>query len=267
MTRRIMRAFKMAEISAVDRPAQIGARATIMKRDDRVPPVTITMKRIEDMSPEDVKKMIDDAVKAAVVEITKTDAPTEAQITERVNTAVTSAVTKAVADTKTAMEADFAKRAEIAKADETFESDGVTIRKSEVGESTFKILKSQAEKLEVADFEKRATTDIPHLPGELTLKAKCLRAISKLDKEVSEGIIAMLKGGSAAVKTMTKSSGHDLPVEARTAEDQIEALTKAEMAKDGKLSHAEAYTKVLDTPEGAKLYNDSQMAKRAAVKA
>ncbi len=34
MTKRIMRAFRMNEISAVDRPAQAGARMTIMKRDD-----------------------------------------------------------------------------------------------------------------------------------------------------------------------------------------------------------------------------------------
>lgn len=37
-TRRIMRTFKMNEISAVDRPAQVGARMRIMKRDDH--PIT-----------------------------------------------------------------------------------------------------------------------------------------------------------------------------------------------------------------------------------
>ena len=34
MARRIMRAFKLAELSAVDRPAQAHAKMTIMKRDD-----------------------------------------------------------------------------------------------------------------------------------------------------------------------------------------------------------------------------------------
>jgi hypothetical protein len=267
-TRRIMRAFKMSEISAVDRPAQIGARATILKRDDRSPPdgSLLLSKGIEDMTEAEVKKMIDDAVKAATADIAKLNAPTEAQITERINTAVSTAVAKAQADTRTEMEAEFKKREEIAKGDEILkDSDGNEIRKSVVGEGTFKFIKAQADKIEIAAFEKRAGDEIPHLPGTTTLKARCLRVVSKIDdKEVREGLEAMLKGGSAAVKTMTVSKGHDLPAEVTNAEDGIDKLAKELQKGDPKLSFEDAYAKALETPEGQRLYNEATVAKRNA---
>jgi len=351
MSRRIMRAFKMAEISAVDFPAQVGARATILKRDDsepywkrdftqeqrdraassgaalpdgsfpiqngsdlenaihaigrakdpakakahiiaraktlgltsKLPDGWTTSKRIDDMTEAEIQAMLEKAV-------AKATAPLQAEITtlkadlekakkappkpadgddepdddDATKKAWRPYVTKMVEKAKAAMQAEFDKANAIAKGDEVLKDDaGNEIRKSVVGEQTFNFMKAQAEKIELAEFGKRAETEIPHLPGEQTLKAKCLRAISKLDKDIREGVEAMLKGGSAAVKSMTKSSGHSNPV-ANSSEEKLEQLTKDLMAKDTKLSHAEAYTKVLESTEGAELYREISVAKRAA---
>ena len=343
-----MRAFKMSEISAVDRPAQIHARSTILKRDDgepywkrdftqdqrdqaastgaalpdgsfpiknggdlenaihdvgrakdpakakahiiaraktlgltsKLPDGWVTKGRIE-MTEDEVKKMLDAAV-------AKTTEPLKAEIatlkagkkkqsatgddpmepddgdddTKKAWRAyVGKMVEKAVAAATETLKAEYAKQAEIAKGDETFEAEGVTIRKSEVGEASFKVMKAQQDKLELADFEKRATSDIPNLPGETTLKAKVLRAVSKMEKDVREGLEAMLKGGSAAFKTLSKSAGADTPPDATTDQGKLDAMVN-DYATKNSVTKAVAYTKVLETPEGAELYNKTQVAKR-----
>lgn len=274
MSRRIMRSFKLNEISAVDRPAQKGARMTILKRDGQDDLRTASPHQVEkgiDMTTEELKKLLDDAAKAIVADIAKNSgkAPTEAEITAQIDAAVSKAVAKAVADTKTTMEADFAKRQEAIAKDETFEAEGVTIRKSEVGESTFKLMKAQAERIELNDFSKRAETEIPTLVGETTLKAKCLRAISKLEKEVREGVEAMLKGGEAFARLAMKAKGHDHvtgTASENTAAGKLEKLAKEHAAKTNS-DFAKAYSQVLETPEGQRLYAEAEADRKAAVKA
>ncbi len=340
-----MRAFKMHEISAVDRPAQIGARAAILKRDDRTDvywkrdfsqdqrdhaastgaalpdgsfPIQngsdlsnaihdvgraqdpakakshiiaraktlgLTSKlpdgwmskheRIEDMSPEEIQKAITDGIAAALKAAPpKKPAPkmddgepdADDETAKSWQAYVVKAIAKAVTAAKTEMQTAFDKAAEIAKGDEMIvDAEGNELRKSAVGENAFKFMKAQAEKLELEEFGKRAVTEIPHLPGEATLKARVLRAVSKLDKDIKEGLEAMLKGGSAAVKSMTKSSGIHVPDAVISAEAQLETLTKAHMEAH-KVDHATAYSKVLETPEGGRLYNDATLAKRAAAR-
>jgi len=345
-----MRAFKMSEISAVDRPAQVGARATIMKRDDgepywkrdfsqdqrdhlastgaalpdgsfpiqngsdlenaihaigratdpakakahiisRAKSLGLTSQlpdgwvskigKVLDMTPDELQKLLDESIAKATAplaaELTAlkaagkkkpppVDDGAEPDADDAMKAAWHKVIAKRVAEaieaTKAEMQAAFDKAAEIAKGDETFESEGVVIRKSEVGEPTFKLLKSQAEKLELGAFEKKAQAEIANLPGELTLKAKVLRTISKLDKDVREGLEAMLKGGSAAVRTMSKSAGVTA-VEASSVEGQLEGLV-GEYATKNNVSKAEAYAKVLETAAGAELYNKMRVEKRSA---
>lgn len=339
--RRVMRSFKLNEISAVDFPAQKGARATILKRDDREPywkrdfsqeqrdhaastgaalpdgsfPIqngsdlenaihamgrasdpakakahiiarakSLGMSSklpdgwmsknegIDDMTEAEVQKMIADAVAAALEKAGKKPAPkvdpnepdaddeTAKAWRAYVAKAVDAAVTKAKADAKV----EFDKAAEIAKGDEVIvDGAGNELRKSAIGDAAFKFLKAQADTIELTAFEKKAQAEIGTLPGELALKAKILRAVSKMDKEIKEGLEAMLKGGAAALKSLTKSRGSDISPEVKTAEQELEALTKAEMEKS-KTEYAVAYSKVLESPEGQKLYNDITVAKRAA---
>lgn len=166
---------------------------------------------------------------------------------------------KQIADlTKRATEAeskvaDLTKAAEIAKSDETFEADGATIRKSDVGETTFKFMKAQQERIELSDFEKAASAQVPNLPGEAVAKAKVLRAVSKLDKDTAEALTAMLKAGNEAMAKMLKPIGTDAGRAFSKAEDELAALANA-YAEKHSVNYAKAYSEVLKTNEGKRLY-------------
>jgi hypothetical protein len=368
--KRIMRAFKMNEISAVDRPAQAGARMTIMKRDDSADeywkrdftsdqrdhlastgaalpdgsfPISTTAdlknaihaigrakdpakakahiisrakslgatsmlpdgwvakshhghERIEDMTEAEIQKMIADAVAKSTGEITKKLTDTTAALTALQKAApkkkpyddsstdgepepdaddmddnakkawrsyTEKRVAKAVAKAKEEFDAEIAKRADIAKSDETLEHDGVVLRKSVIGEDQFKVMKSLTETNEINAFTKRAETEIPSLPGTSIAKAKALRAVSKLAKEDREVVEAMLKGGNAAMKTQLTTLGKDGSGEG-TGEGDIEKMVATYMAADKTVSKAVAYTKVLETAEGKAAYAKSLTEKRAA---
>ena len=342
MTKRIMRTFKMDEISAVDFPAQVGARATILKRDfsqdqrdhlastgaalpdgsfpiqnggdlenaihavgrakdsarakahiiarakslgltSKLPDDWVTKQReVEDMTADEVTKLLEDAVAKAVAPVASElallkatkkdkkkpmddsmdDGMDEPDADDAQKAAWRKHTAKAVAKAVAERNEYFAKQAELAKADETFESEGIVIRKSEIGEGAFKLMKAQAEKLEIASFEKRAQSEISHLPGELGMKAKALRAISKMDEEIRAAVEAMLKGGSAALRDMSKAKGAHI-VEATSAEGQLNAAVDA-YAKAQNVDKANAYDAVLRTTEGAALYNQMSVEKRAS---
>lgn len=292
-TKNIMRAFKMQEISCVDRPAQAHAKMTIMKRDESTLSDNLDSKsnhgheRIEDMTEAEIQKMIADAVKTATVDISKQLATTTSQleaITKAakkkppVNDSATDGdpepdaddedtkkawraytekrVAKAIAKAKEEHEAELAKRADIAKSDETLEHDGVVLRKSVIGEDQFKVMKSLTETNEINAFTKRVDSEIPSLPGTSIAKAKALRAVSKLAKEDREVVEAMLKGGNAAMRVQMTTLGKDGNGD-DTAEGQIEKMVTTYMAADKAVSKAVAYTKVLETVEGKALYAKS----------
>jgi hypothetical protein len=297
MTKRIMRAFKMNEISAVDRPAQAGARMTILKRDNSTDNNTHGHERINDMTDAELKKMLDDAVKAALpaavtaatADLTKklnettsqldaitkaakkkkpfddsaTDGDPEPDADDMDDSAkkawrayVEKRVAKAVAKAKEEHEAEIAKRADVAKNDETLEHDGVVLRKSVIGDDQFKVMKSLTETNEINAFTKRAEAEIPSLPGTSIAKAKALRAVSKLAKEDREVVEAMLKGGNAAMKTQMTALGKDGNGD-DTAEGQLEKMVTTYMTTDKTVSKAVAYTKVLETADGKELYAKS----------
>lgn len=280
-----MRTFKLNEISAVDRPAQAGARMTILKRDSGMPPTT-AMKGIENMTEAELQKMVGDAVTAATAALTKELGVAKAQLDALPKPPVKKAdpavepegddatlkawrpyVAKAIADAVTKVKeehaVEIAKRDDLAKTDETFTAgDGTVIRKSEAGENTFKVLKAQEDRLQIADFTKRAETEIPTLPGETVLKAKALRAVSKLDKVEKDAIEAMLKAGNAAMKANMASLGHNVPNES-SATGQLKKMVD-EHAKANKVNEAAAYEAVLSTPEGQRLYAAEKAEKRAA---
>lgn len=298
MSRRIMRSFKLNEISAVDRPAQKGARMTILKRDDGNDPLRTASphhveKGILDMTPEEVKKMIDDAVKVATADLTKKLSDTETALATITKAAkkkpaaddgdpepdaddatqkawrpyVAKMVAKAVADTTAKLEADFAKREAVIKGDEVLTMDGVTIRKSETTESNFAFMKAQADRIEIADFTKRAETEIPTLVGEMVAKAKALRAVSKLGEDDRKVIEAMLKGGEAMARLAMKSKGHDTTtVNENTATGQLNKMA-TDYATTHKVDFAKAYSAVIETPAGQELYAKAETERKAAVKA
>jgi hypothetical protein len=200
-----------------------------------------------DMS--DLEKKVSDLT-SQVADLTKRAEKAEADLA-KANTDLTAE--KAKVD-------EMTKAAEIAKNDETFSADGVTIRKSEVGESSFKFMKAQQERIELAEMQKRAETEIGHLPGEPIAKAKALKAIAKMSDEDKATLDTMLKAGEAAVAKGFTTFG--VKPGAPASDDPIaklDGMAKARAAKDS-IPYAKAYDEVLKTSEGQELYAASQKA-------
>lgn len=169
---------------------------------------------------------------------------------------------------------DSAARAEIikkaAEADEVVNVDGVEMRKSAVGEAAFKILKSQQAKLaeivakaeaaEAAQIQKsleaEAEKELPHLPGDVVTKALLLKSIKAMPAEVQTAQMAILKAADEAMAKNFKEIGQTGTATENTASENLNKKAE-EIAKSENISIAKAYAKVLETPEGAKLYAEA----------
>lgn len=180
------------------------------------------------------------------------------------------AAVKKAADATAEVDA-LKKAAEIAKADEFIEVDGVKLYKSVAGEQNFAFAKAQQTRLlkseeavELTKFEKAAESDYGNLPGEPVAKAKALRAIAKMGDEDRKIVETMLKAGNAAQMGLTTELGKANPGPAPgSAIEKLDALAKKHAA-DNKIPFTKAYSEVLDTPEGAALYAKSEDEKKKA---
>lgn len=190
---------------------------------------------------------------------------------------LTTKLEKAYSDLKVAMKhaddnaAEVAKlkaEAEVAKSDEVAEFEGETVRKSVVGEQMFNILRKSHDRAELADFTKRAETEIRDLPGDVVVKAKALRAVSRIkDKDEREAVETMLKAGSAALRDGMKPRGRDNDGSGGAGEGgsssgssalqkRLDVLIAKQIEADPKLSKAAAMSKALETEEGKDIYEE-----------
>lgn len=170
---------------------------------------------------------------------------------------------------------DEKKRAEdIAKsktADETFTAHGRVIHKSVVGEDVYEVMKAQQaeidagkeiakkerEKRETAEFTKTAETLYKNLPGDPKEKGKVLKAVNGFTKETRKALEAMLKAGNEA---MNKAKVFDELGSGEVGEDSPEGrLNKMaeKHAEDNDVSFAKAYSVIIKSKEGQKLYEES----------
>ena len=161
--------------------------------------------------------------------------------------------------------ADAVKKAQ--ENDEVLLVDGASIRKSEVGEGVFAFMKAQqakadeavkkAEKLEAdalqKSYENRAETELPNLTGTKAEKAEMLKAIDAMPEAAREKQLEMLKAADAAMAKSFTEIGQGGGGAETEAGDKLEKMAKELAAKDS-ISYAKAYTQVLETPEGNKLY-------------
>lgn len=253
--KRILRRMRIDEISGVTKPAQEPALAAIIKRDMSA---DSTKREAEEkrMSDEKIKEL--EAKLAKSKEASETASKAAADLIKGLEDK-NDALTKEVANLK--------KSVDIVKNDEILEIEGVAIRKSEMGDASFAILKKQQEIIELGKFEKMADAEIPHLPGTAAEKAVSLRAITKLEKGVSEGITKLLKAGSEALGKLMKSTGK----EGKSVENEDDPVAKIDqlakdVAKKDNISYHTAYAKVLETDEGRALYKASRPAMFQAVK-
>lgn len=155
--------------------------------------------------------------------------------------------------------------------DETFTAHGRTIRKSVVGEDVYEVLKAQQAEIdtnkqiakdekdarESAEFTKSAETLYKNLPGDPDVKGKVLKAADGLAKDVKEALTTMLKAGNEAMvkSKMFKEIGVD-EVGEDSAEGKLNKMAEV-YAEEKNVTFAKAYTVVLKTKEGRKLYEDS----------
>lgn len=155
--------------------------------------------------------------------------------------------------------------------DETIETDGAVIRKSEVGEGVFAFMKAQqakadaavkkAEKLEndaiQKSYEDKAEKDFPHLPGTPAEKAEMLKAIDAMPEEKREAQLKMLKAGdSAMAKSFKELGASGGSGDESSAGERLNKMAEKKAEKDG-ITFEKAYSQILDTKEGSKLYAES----------
>lgn len=253
-----LKGLRLLELSLVDRPANKHAVVSIFKRADEPgnpenPMATKTdAERITEL-----EKGLADAI-AAMKEDEKLKAKAAEDLT---------AMTKRATDAE-AKVTELTKAAEIAKGDEVYEANGTTIRKSAVGPEVFAVLKGQNEAIEIAKAQTAAETLYPSLPGTPAEKGAAIRLIDaiRVDKADAKpedhaaaraSVHKLLAAGEAAMKMTFNGIGHGRPAEVLKAEDKLEVLAKAYQEKNPTLSYEAAYAKVLETPDGSRLYTET----------
>jgi hypothetical protein len=106
--------------------------------------------------------------------------------------------------------------------DETITVEGQEIRKSAVGETQFKIMKAQAERIakserqiadeiakrELAELAKRADDDFAHVPGTSAERAQMLQVMSKMDEPLRKSFETVLTQAEKLAKAGFDKLGH-----------------------------------------------------------
>lgn len=183
---------------------------------------------------------------------------------------------KAVFIKKTPAEMDEA----IAKVEEGKEkyttSTGTTICKSEVGEATFAIFKAQDERIAkqaaelkaqdakiekqneeaiLKSFIKIAETEYPNLPGTPEEKGALLKSIDAMPEDEKATALAMFKSGNETGTGLFKEHGAG-GGDTMTAVEKLNKMAKDKAEKDS-ISFEKAYSEVVNTAEGQKLYEET----------
>lgn len=181
---------------------------------------------------------------------------------------------------------DKAARAEAirkaAAGEETLTVDGVVVRKSEIGDGVFSILKAQqakivetekqvsVEKGKRVDMElrKRAQDELTHLPGTEDEKVEMLKAIEAMPEAQQKSMLAALKATNEANADAFKRLGaggkgqlHVLKGGTTTALSAFNKRVSELKSANKGMSHQEAMRQArLDDPEGFAAYQQEGVA-------
>ena len=158
--------------------------------------------------------------------------------------------------------------------DESFEFDGQTITKSEVGNASFLMMKGLSTRLEksevetvaarkfakeeqdkrlLKEFSDNAEKRWPNLPGTPVEKGETLKAIMDLPEAIQKSQLAMLDAGNTGNSTLFKEHGHSNASEGNDPNTKLDSLAKAHAEKHS-VDFSKAYSAVLETAEGKDLY-------------
>lgn len=226
--------LKLNELSAVDRPAQPGAKAVIMKRDDRLEEPA--NKRDENSMTKTVEQL-----EGEIAKLTGTNTSLTAQL---------ATATKALEDMtgerdKAKEDCDKAQKALIAATDEVIKSGDVEVRKSEVGEASFTMLKAMRDERDMAQFEKRAETEFGHVVGTTTEKAAVLKAFAGMSEDTRKAAEAVFTAAEkmAAAGFERLGSGGVVQNETQKAATGTFMAKVAEIAKRDSIPQSAALAK------------------------
>lgn len=182
---------------------------------------------------------------------------------------------KAIADEK---KKKGMKKADVSKgADETFQmEDGTVVAKSVVGDTAFLMLKGMNARLEKAENETAQAQQIakeerdarilkelseeaaklwPNLPGTALEKGKLLQNIRSMPEDLQKSHMEMLNSGNSSNAVLFKEHGGS-GGEAGSAEEKLKKMAEEHASKTGLTFH-KAYTAIMETPEGQKLYEQT----------
>lgn len=268
--KRIMREFKINEISAVDNPAQEGARAVLLKRDDLAAKAASgsadeTLTVINDQPEE--KSMTDQNIETLKAELAKAQTLLAMSSDER---AYYDGLGEKAQEAFLAKSADKraseVKKSADAKAVVYEDADGNTYTKAD-DQRLIDLAKARdelvREKQELAKSSKEAelakrASELQHLPGDDATRIAILKSIDSIeDDAVREAAFTALKARDAGVAKAFEQVGHAGPPEKQSAEQKIEAMAKA-YADEHKVTKAKAFAAVLLTDEGRKLYAETR---------
>jgi len=272
-----MRTFKMNEISAVDRPAQAGATALIMKRDDSSP------KKVKKEAPmaDDDKDRIDALEKqlATATAVAKFSDATRTHYNSLDEDEQEAFLAKSDEDRQAEVDEAIAKADEEAKKTAKSDDDdddenpvvhktagGLEIRKSD-GDVAVALAKQNDDLVGKVDelvaknddmrIQKRAEDEFKFLPGDVKTRVSIIKSVEAIaDKKERAAAEAALKAQNEAMEKAFKTYGTDTGNSADaddTPEAQLDKLAKS-YAAENKVDEAEAYNKVLETPAGRELY-------------
>lgn len=148
----------------------------------------------------------------------------------------------------------LAKVAKGAEEVEYIEFQGEKIEKSAVPAPVLKALEAQGAALakmeadrEADALVKRANAELPHLAGDVTAKAKLLKAAEGID-----GAMDILKSADKAFSMALAEKGHS-NTEENSALEELDQLAKS-YASDKGVSYHEAYAEVTKSGRGAELF-------------
>lgn len=278
--------LEISFVSGCPKGANQGAKVLLKKEQD-MPNEDKTPEKINvKIDSEALGKSLGETLKKSLGDmLAKEDKPDAGTIADAVVAIVKGDVEKAVSGVQTELTKQIdafqkevdAKIAEAQKTqkedvtDETLTIGGSTFKKSVVGDAAFEAIRASAmetlklrKQMEHQDMVARVEKEYPNVAGDPSVKADILAMFEKSSDKVKEAGLAMLKSLNEAGKEFKKEIGSNAPSGAESsfakfdtdddATMKLDALAK-EYAKKNSVDYITAYDAVLDTPEGAELYN------------
>ncbi len=145
--------------------------------------------------------------------------------------------------------------------------DGIELRKSHgagfiVMAKSNDALRDQVTKLtddkSVATYEKRAETELAHMPGDIGTRAAMLKAIDGIeDKDQREASLNALKAQNEILSTAFKVAGNGGTPPPGSPEDRLDDLAKEYQKANPTVTIEQSMTEVLKTDAGHELYAKS----------